>query len=165
LLLLGYFYVIAQALSKKTFSATVPKEAIKLDRGHALSLVHQNSRPSYTPPGIDNTYQLNGLIISYWGLSVPADYHKTLENTQTEILGYMKLGKPTPVVFSKIIAINNIRFLVYEYQRGDDLNLRFQSDFDRNRNSVNGLIQFKKPDEQKAQKALDDLLHTIHFKE
>lgn len=77
----------------------------------------------------------------------------------------MKLGKPTPVVFSKIIAINNIRFLVYEYQRGDDLNLRFQSDFDRNRNSVNGLIQFKKPDEQKAQKALDDLLHTIHFKE
>jgi|SRR6185503_11030871 len=95
LLLLSFCGVFGQAPSKETFGAAMPKEAIKLDRGHALSLIHQNSRPSYTPPGIDNTYQLDGLIIAYWGLSMPADYHKTLEDTQTETPGYMKLGTPT----------------------------------------------------------------------
>jgi len=69
------------------------------------------------------------------------------------------------VIFSKIITVNNIRFLIYEYQRNEEFYLRFQSELDRNRNNISGLIRFEKADEHKAQTALNDLLQTIHFKE
>src|SRR6185503_5062436 len=162
--LLGYS-AFGQVPSTETFGATVPKEAIKLDRDHVLSIAHKTLRQSYVAPGIENTYQLDGLVISYWGLSVSPDNTKSLEDSQKEILGLLKRNEGDIVKNSKIVTVNNIRFLVYEYHRGDDVSLRFQSELDKNHKNVNGLIQFKKPDEDKAHKALDDSLHTIHFKD
>jgi|GEM_PF-3444296 len=128
-----------QAPSKETFGATAPKQAIKIDKEHLVTILHQSRRQSTVPTDNENTYQLDGLLISYWGLSVNADYHKTLEESQSEILGYLKGDKENNKVNSKIIAVNNIKFLIYEYQRNDQFYLRFKSEFDKNYHNINGV--------------------------
>jgi hypothetical protein len=163
--LLVSIHAFSQVASSETFGATVPKEASKLTRKQLVNILHDNYKWPAIQPNRENIYQLNGLLISYWGLSVNSDYHKNLEASQKEILGYLKRDELNTINESKIVVVNNIKFLVYEYQRGDEVYLRFQSDFDKNLKNVNGIIQFKKPDEEKAQKTLQDLLQSIHFKE
>jgi len=54
--------------------------------------------------------------------------------------------------------------LIYEYQKEDEVYLRFQTDFKKNKN-FGGIIQFKTSDEEKAQKALKELLQSVNFKD
>jgi len=113
----------------------------------------------------ENYYKLDGVLISFWDLSVNPEFKKTLQASQSEMLGYLARNKENTVNFSKIITVNNIQFLVCQYQKQNEVYLWFKSDFNKDNKDICGIIQFKKPDEDKAEKALKDLLQSMHFKD
>jgi hypothetical protein len=169
LFILGFFFSFyamgQQPTSSEVVNAVMPKGATKLTGEQLSNYVCKN----YIRPGIpldkENTYQLDGLLISFWDLSVKPEFKKSLQDSQSEILAILKRNDENVINYSKIIAVNNIQFLVYEYQKSDEVYLWFRSDFNKNNENIIGTIQFKKPDEDKAQKALQTFLQTVHFKE
>jgi hypothetical protein len=157
-------YTMGQSPTSDVFNATAPKGAKKLTREQLTNYVHSNYKRSGLPLDKENTYQVDGLLISYWSLSVNPDFKKSLKSTQSEMLAVLKENN-NMINDSRIIKINNIQFLVYEYQKENEVTLRFQSEFNKNNKNINGIIQFKEADKDKAHKALDDFLQTVHFKE
>jgi hypothetical protein len=157
--------VIAQAPKSKVVSISVPNDAISLTKEQASKVIHANFKRSGIPMDVENYYQLNGYVISFWDREEDPspESQKSLEEIKLAILHIMK-NTPDTVNFGKIITVNNIPFFVYEYQRENEVSLRFQTGY-RNNKTFGGIIQFKKPDEEKAQKTLQELLESIHFKE
>jgi len=80
------------------------------------------------------------------------------------MLGYLRIDHDNIIDYSKIIAVNNIQFLICQYEKDGEAFLWFKSDYDRDNKNISGVIQFKKPDEDKAQKALQTFLGSVHFK-
>lgn len=156
---------IGQAPKSEVVNADMPPGAKQLTKEQLSTFVRNNYKKYSIPLGKENTYQLDGLVISFWDLSVNPEFKKSLEASQSEILGYLKWTDRNVINFSKIVTINNIRFLEYEYQTGDEVYLRFQSEFDKKNRNICGVIQCKEPDKDKAQKTMDDFLKTVHFKE
>jgi len=168
LLLAGLFcslYAMGQAPTRDVFTADTPKGATRLSKEQLLSYMHHNFKTSAVPDDKEHTYKLDGLLISYWSLSVNPEFKKSLQASESEILAVLKRNPENVIHYSKIVSANKIQFLVYEYQRNDEVLLRFQSEFNKDNKNINGLIQFKKLDEEKAQKALQDFLKSVHFKE
>jgi len=158
-------YAVGQVPSSNVVIATMPKGATKLTRDHLLNIVHNDYKRSSIPLDKENTYQLDGVLISFWDLSVNPEFKKSLKASQSEMLEYLGRNKENVVNYSKIISVNNIQYLVCEYQNNDEVYLWFKSDYNKKNKDINGVVQFKKPDEEKAHKALNDFLSTVHFKE
>lgn len=150
--------------SSDVVTATMPAGSRLMSKKEVIDFT-KNYKRSQISPDRKNIYQSDGLIISFWDLSVNPGFKKSLEASRSEMLAVFKLDKEAVINFSKIIDINNIHFLVYEYQKGDEVFLRFQSEFNKSDKNICGIIQCKKPDEDKAQKALSELLNSVHFKE
>jgi hypothetical protein len=145
-------------------SASLPKGAISLRKEQVSKIVHDNFKRSSIPLDVENYYQLDGIVMSFWDDEVNPEFKRSLEDIQLGMLGIFKRNNDV-VNFSKIISVNNIRFLVYEYQIDDEVNLCFQSDFNKHNKHIGGIVQFKKPDEDKGQKVLQGLLQSMHFKD
>jgi len=158
-------HAIGQIPKSDVVSLSVPNGARSLTKEQLSKIVHNNFKRSGVPLNMENYYQLDGLIISFWDHeeNVSPEFQRSLEEIKSGMLGILKQNNDT-VNFSKIITINSIQFLVYEYQKEDEVYLRFQTGFKNNKN-FGGIIQFKKPDEAKANKALQDLLQSIRFKD
>jgi alpha-amylase/alpha-mannosidase (GH57 family) len=161
--LLFSIYAIGQSPKSNVVSISAPAGAIQLTKEQASELIHANFKQSSIPLDKENYYQLNGIIMSFWDIEQDTEYKRSLEEIRSGMLGVLKYAHDT-VNFSKIITVNNSQFLVYEYQKDDEVYLWFQTDFKNNKKS-GGTLQFKKPDEAKAERALQDLLQSIHFKE
>ncbi len=142
---------------------TIPKKAAKLTKEKLVTYTNSNYKRSQVPIDKENIYQIDGLIVSFWDVPASESNKRDLPVIQSEILGILKRNNENVINYSKIITVNNIQFLVFEYQKGDEVFLRFISEL-KNHKNLNGIIQFKKPDEDKAQEALKDLLGGMHFK-
>jgi len=159
-------YVIAQqAPSSEVVTAVMPKGAIKLTQDQLVRFTSKNYKSSAMPLNKENTYQLDGILISFWDLRVNQEFKKSLPASQKEILEVLRLNDFNKVNYSKIITVNNKQFLVYDYEIEDECYLRFQSEFNKQNKNICGLIQYKKPDEAKAEEALQTFLQSVHFKE
>jgi ABC-type antimicrobial peptide transport system permease subunit len=155
---------IGQAPKSKVVSINVPAGAVQLTKEQAAEVIHANFKQTSIPLDKENYYQLNGLVMSFWDDEVNPEFNRSLEDIRSGILGVFHYNHDV-VNFAKIILVNNVHFLIYEFQKDDGVVLRFQSEFTKSNKGVLGIIEFKKPDEEKAQKALQDLLQSIHFKE
>ena len=153
-----------QTPSSTVVTATMPQGATKPTKDELAKYIHDNYKRSQVPLDKTNTYKLNGLLISFWDLSINPPFKKSLEASQSEILGYLKQNSENTINYSKIITVNDIRFLVYVYQKGNEEYLRFQSEYNKDNKNICGLIQCKKPDEVEAEETLQTFLSTIHFK-
>jgi hypothetical protein len=166
------FFILSLTIVAKAFSQTpksnivnlsLPNQVFSLTRNQAASIIHTNFKRSSIPLNRDNYYQLGGLIISFWDVEENPGFETALTDTQSGIIGMLKRNQDT-INFSKIIKINEMQFLVYEYQKDNEVHLWFQTEFHNNKH-FGGVIEFKKPDEEKAQQVLQELLQSIHFKE
>jgi hypothetical protein len=156
--------LIGQTPKSDVVSVRLPHGATSLTKEQLSKVAHNNFKRSGVPLDVENYYQLDGLIISFWDIEVNPDFNRSLEEIRSGMVAILKRNNDT-VNFSKIITVNNIQFLEYEYQKDDEVYLRFQSEFNKNHKNICGIIQFKKPDQDKAHKALQDLLQSIHFKD
>jgi hypothetical protein len=154
-----------QAPISEVVDATLPKGAKLLTKEQLIAYTKSNYKRSQIPTDKKNTYQLDGLLISVWDLSVNPGLKRSLQASQSEMLGYLKRNTENTINYSKIITVNNIQFLVCEYQKQDEVYLWFKSDYNKANKNISGVIQFKKPDQNKAEAALQTFLASVHFKE
>jgi len=154
-----------QIPSSDVVDASMPNGAKLMTKEQVIDYTKRNYKRSEISPERKNIYQLDGLIISFWDLSVNPGFKKSLQASRAEMQELFSWNKEIVVNLSKIITVNNIQYLVYEYQKNDEAFLRFQSEFNKNDKNICGIIQFKKGDEDKAQAALQTFLGSVHFKE
>jgi hypothetical protein len=158
----------AQAISQrsnpdKIMQLTLPKGTERLSKQQYNEFSKQFTK-TFVGGYHTNLYKKDGLLIYYLNLSVPAKMKKNLESDQRMIVSLLGQLKGTVVDTSKIISINNNQFLIINFHEKDDWYIRFTSDYDRNNKSINGFIEYKKPDEEEAKQYLQVLLKNMHFK-
>ncbi|MBD1394089.1 hypothetical protein [Mucilaginibacter glaciei] len=154
----------AQNLSTiKRVDAVVPYGSKKMSKTDVSSFVKANFK--YSEIDIDKAvvYQNNHLLISYWDIFANPDFRQKLEKVQKGIVYSIKEDGHT-LDYSKIITVNGIRYFVIQYEKNNESVIRFYSEIQPDGVNANGIIQFKKPYEEEAQKALQELLPTIKFK-
>jgi hypothetical protein len=166
--LLFSFVGICQVPNSQVIDATLPKGTVSLSKEQASTMLHNNFKRYEVPTNskyldIKNYYQMDGLLVAFWDDEVNPQFKRSLETIRSGIMGVFRYTHDT-VNFSKIITLNNINFLEYEFKKEDEVYLWFQSDVNKNDKNICGVIQFKKGNEDKAQKYLDDFLGTVRFK-
>jgi len=144
----------AKILTKDQF-LTYEHYAFKYSRSKAF----ENDNRFYT-----NLYSIYGILTRFFDLNVSPDDNRTLEQLQQEMAKRIMNRNVNMVInYSKIITINDIPFLICEYQTADEVFLRFMS-YKNNNKLITGVFEFKKPNEELAQKLLDNMLNSMHFK-
>jgi hypothetical protein len=154
-----------QIPSSEVVIASMPPGSRLLTEDQVTKFTSEHFKRSQIPAGKKNIYQLDELIISFWDLSVNPEFKKSLKDSQSEISEYLGRDDANTINYTKLIRVNDIQFLIYQYERHGDVYLRFQSEYNKNNRDICGVIQFSKPNEAKAQEALQTFLKTVHFKE
>lgn len=119
----------------------------------------------------DHIFKKDNLLVYYLNLSqfpTHPERRHSLESNQKMMVALLSgkselKGDVSVVDNSRIIVVNNIHFAIIEYHNKDDRYIRFTSDYDKNGGSINGFIEYRKPDEVEAKKYLNDLLQSMHF--
>jgi hypothetical protein len=155
--------------SSKIIDASMPAGTSMLTNDQMSQYMKSNFKRNGIPIDnkyldVTNYYKKEGLIISFWDFETDTSYRISLEGIGAGILGLLKRNKDTVNLY-RIVKINDIKFLEYEYQQDNEIFLRFQSDANAKNQNICGLIQCKKPDERIAQSYLQELLQSMHFKE
>jgi hypothetical protein len=92
------------------------------------------------------------------------EHRHSLESNQKMTVSLLGELKGNVVDSSKIIIVNNIRFLIINYHENDNMCVRFTSDYDRNGGYINGFIEYKKSYEVAGTEYLRELLQSMHYK-
>jgi hypothetical protein len=148
----------------------LPKGTEKLNKQQFKNLSHGGLDEEAISDFHDHIYKKDGLLIYYLNLSTSPKLKKPLESYQKMMVALLSgkselKGAVTIVDESKIITINNIRYSIIESHVGDNMTIQFTSDYDKSGGYINGFIEYKKPDEAKAKKYLQDFLGNTHFKD
>jgi hypothetical protein len=171
-LIAGLFFsrfALGQAApSSNVISASLPTGAVQLTKDQTVSVLHKNFKHYKIPIDnthlkVDNYYQLDGIVFSFWDFETDPQFKRSLEEISSGVGAILKRNNDT-VSFNKIVIINNIKFLEYEFSEGNEISLWFQSDVNKHYQNIVGVIQLKKGDEEKAQRFLDSFLNSVHFK-
>ena len=117
------FKAISQQIpSSEVLTASMPPGSKLLTQDQLVKFTRKNFTRTPIPADKKNIYQLDGIIISFWDIEQDTEYKRSLEEIRSGMLGVLKYAHDT-VNFSKIITINNSQFLVYEYQKEDEVYL------------------------------------------
>lgn len=141
----------------------MPKGIEKLNEQQLISLSHNRFDEKSTRGFHDHIYKKDGLLIYYLNSSVSPKLKKSLENNRVMMVSLLGQLSGTVVDDSKIITVNNIRFLIIDYHDTNTRYIRFTSDYDKSFNFINGFIEYQKSDEEIAKQYLQDLLKSMHF--
>jgi hypothetical protein len=143
----------------------IPQNAQKLSSTQLSDYVKTNFK-DYKPPiplNSEHAYKINNVFLSYWDVNESSEqFKKPLKAVQSEALEGMSWNKAYVVNSSKIITVNNIQFLIINYQRGNDAFIKFDSEY-KNLTCLNGIIQFTKGNETEANQVLNDFLKTVNI--
>lgn len=155
--------VLGQEVSTEIFMATAPAGGTKLTGQALADYLHANYKKTLVPSNQDYTYLADGIIVCFWGLPAGTVKSKPLEEMQTRMIAVLE--KNNTVNYTRIETVNNTRFLIYEYESDGEVYIRYRSDPNSKEQTLNGIIQFKVADKDKAHQDLKDLLAGMHFKE
>ena len=155
----------AQVDVNNVFTATPPANAAKLTGEPLQTYLHSNFKVTLVPSNSQFTYLADGIIICCWDLKANPQYLKPLDTIHMRVVRGAR--KSSTINIDKIETINNLRFSVCEFQHDADgeVYIRFSSDVNKNLQSMNGILQFKAADKDKAHQYLKDLLASMRFKE
>ncbi|WP_298681539.1 hypothetical protein [uncultured Mucilaginibacter sp.] len=163
ILFTGHFALAQKLALTKGVSAVAPQGSKRLTKAEVAAFVKANFKHTEIDTNKTIVYQNNHLLISYWDIYTGPEFRRPLEKTLKLLTYLFKDDHNNIVTTSKIINVNGTRFIILEYERNDEVYLSFLSEVKPNGVNANGIIQFKKPYEAEAQKALEELLPTIKF--
>jgi len=163
ILFTGHFALAQKLALTKGVSAVAPQGSKRLTKAEVAAFVKANFKHTEIDTNKTIVYQNNHLLISYWDIYTGPEFRRPLEKTLKGVIELAKGYNNNIVTTSKIVTVNGTRFIILEYERNDEVYLRFLSEVKPNGVNANGIIQFKKPYEAEAQKALEELLPTIKF--
>jgi len=160
-LFISHFAFSQKLALTKGVSAVAPQGSKRLTKAEIAAFVKANFKHTEIDTNKSIVYQNNHLLISYWDIYTGPQFRQKLEKVQKGIVYSVKYDYI--IDYSKIIVVNNIRYFVIQYGKDGEGIIRFFSETQPNGVNANGIIQFKKPYEAEAQKALEELLPTIKF--
>lgn len=164
IIIICLFYARHVNGQQEVMKLTLPKGTEKLVEQQLKSLSHRGFNEKNVSDFHDHVYKKDGLLIYYLNLSTSPKLKKSLESYQRMMVSLLGQLKSTVVDSSKIITVNNVRFLIIESHEKDNMTIQFTSDYDKNCGFINGFIEYKKPDEVEAGQYLKELLRSMHFK-
>jgi hypothetical protein len=146
---------------------TLPKGTSKLSKEEYGRFMSKRYDKSNLSSFRDHVYKKDGLLIYYLNSAISSPkFKRSLESSQSIMLGVFKQYSKTIVIdTAKIITVNKVRFSIIKYHENNIWYTKFTSDYDKTLRFVNGFIEYKKADADNAQKALDGLLRSMHFKD
>jgi hypothetical protein len=155
----------AQVDVSGVYTATPPSGATKLTGQELKTYLHSNFKVTLVPTNNDFTYQADGVVICSWSLKANPQYVQPLDTMHARIVRGAR--KNATINSERIETINKVRFSICDYQHDEDGEgyIRFMSEFNKNLQNMNGILQFKVADKDKAHQYLKDLLESLKFKE
>jgi len=156
-------YADAQVDVNNVFTATPPKDATSLTGEQLQTYLRSHFTVTLVPGNHETTYLADGVIICFWDLKANPPYYKPIDSLQARMV--RGSSKNSTINYSRFETINNVRFGIYEFQKDDEVYIRFGSEVNKNLQSMNGILQFKAADKDKAHGYSKDLLASMHFKE
>ncbi|MBC7399061.1 MAG: hypothetical protein H7289_03885 [Mucilaginibacter sp.] len=143
----------------------LPRDAERIDKESMLvrsKNLFGNSQLQYWSK-TDNLYALGDITLSLWELNHAKDDIRTLAEIKTEMLGLFGRDDSIKVSNVAIDKIRNHTYLIFKYRRGDVYYIRFISD-PKKFKSLNGLMEFKKTDQEKAESKLNEILNNVFLR-
>jgi len=156
-------YATAQVDVNNVFTAMPPKNATSLTSEQLQTYLRSHFKVTLVPGNHETTYLADGVIVCFWDLKANPQYLKPLDSLQAR--GVRGVSKSATLNDSHFETVNSVRFGVYEFQKEDEVYIRFGSEVNKNLQSMNGILQFKAADKDKAHQYLKDLLASMRFKE
>lgn len=155
----------AQVDVNGVYTAAAPVAATRLTGEQLQTYLRSNFKVSLVPSNHEFTYVADGIIICSWDLKSDPKYLKPLDTLHMRVVRGAR--KSSTINIDKIETINNLRFSICEFQHDADgeVYIRFSSDVNKNLQSMNGILQFKAADKDKAEQYLKGLLASMKFKE
>ncbi|MVN92581.1 hypothetical protein [Mucilaginibacter aquatilis] len=144
-----------------TFS--LPKKVQKLSKQQYLDYGKKSFNKSYTALPNDHVYLTEGLLVTIRDRETESTKKRTLEQLKREMEEVIGSGNGT-YTQSRIVTVDNRKFYIFEFYIKNEGHLSFYTDYigNKNKNTV-GVIDFKRPDEAKAHKHLEDILKGMRF--
>ncbi|WP_462266829.1 hypothetical protein [Mucilaginibacter sp.] len=140
---------------------TLPKGTQKLPEQQVKAYTKNHFKREHIVLPNDHTYAKDGMLITIREV-VNSNVNKTLESLKREFEGVFKETGGTYNT-SEIIMINNRRFYIFNYGRGDEGYWSFYSDFDKGKNFM-GTIDYKLTNEKQAHDYMNTLLQRLRFR-
>jgi hypothetical protein len=155
----------AQVDVNNVYTATPPGGAAKLTGEELRTYLHANFKVTLVPTNNDFTYQAGGIIVCSWSLKGNPQYVQPIDSLHARIARGAK--RNSTINSERIETVNGVRFSIVDYQHDEDGEgyIRFMSEFNKNLQNMNGIIQFKLADKDKAHQYFKDLLQSMRFKE
>jgi len=161
--LLYCLHAAAQVDVNNVFTATPPKDATNLTGEQLQTYLHDHFKVTLVPGNHEFTYLAGGVVVCCWDLKANPQYLKPLDSLQAR--GVRGVSRNSTVNDSHFETVNGVRVGIYEFQKEDEVYSRFGSEVNKNLQSMNGILQFKATDKDKAHGYLKDLLASMRFKE
>ncbi|WP_158796037.1 hypothetical protein [Pedobacter sp. L105] len=151
-----------QANLSNTVTLILPSGAVKI-----MPRIRTNGTEEYRSSAKamakrKNYYNINGMTLGFWDLGIVDSSVKTLEQKKEEAIAIAKIGG-----FINANAIiqtfNHIQFIILSYHQNEWSFYRFSSEY-HNDKMINGIIQFKPEDKNRAADLLSRFLNSMEFK-
>lgn len=115
---------------------------------------------------VSRLYRSDNVLISLFEEKVTVNVlRKSLDQVKKNII-YTLNKRPTVTLYgSKIIVINNVRYLIVSYKDESDEFLIYKSDLNKSFVRVGGQVEFKENDRSKAELLLREFLSNGKFTE
>jgi hypothetical protein len=150
------------------FNLTLPDKSYEISKSDYVSQLTSGWKNPMLPKDTsqiqnDHIYKMGNLYLSFIERVNDPILEKDLNGSKGETIDLLKMDKSIAVNYFKIVSVNKIQYLVYEYHDGDEVWLRFRSEY-HNDHIILGFIEFKEAGESKAQKQLSKFLNGISLK-
>lgn len=154
--------VFSQPLQKGVpFRVTLPKGTAKMNKQELKTKVTGESILRILNSA-DSLFTNGNTVMCYrYGNDIKLT-KKSLEARQEEI-NYLGKTSKRRIVDSRIIKVNDIRYLIATYEEGSDRMITFLSEYNPDLEYLYGQMQYKPKDEQIAKKYLEELLEGVHM--
>jgi len=143
---------------------SLPKDMKAITPEEYTSICHQQFNYFHEPLADQHFYKKEGMLLSYRSSADIPVTRLPLESRQIQRVSLMKKLSGTTVNESRMVTINNTRFLIIDYVHAGDGFLDYTSDYNSKIEFVYGHIQYKLADKQKATQLLQDWLQMIQLK-
>ena len=143
---------------------SLPKNTKAITQKEYTNISHQQFNYFHETLADQHFYKKENMLLYYRNSAdIPATKH-SLESRQNQMVSLFKKWTETTVNESRIVTINNTRFLIIDYIHAGDGFLDYTSDYNTKNEFTYGRIQYKLTDKQKATQLLQDWLQMTQLK-
>ncbi|GAA4904557.1 hypothetical protein [Mucilaginibacter defluvii] len=154
------FYIIVQTTGSDVINFSLPENTVKLSTQQFTQFSKSKLKISTLDNDTRAHYQNGDIILAFWDAVRPLFTERTLESKQKVSASILKRTKKNAAIKrSEIITVNNIRYLIFQYEVNDSGKIIFNSDYYNDKN-LRGELTYNFADRDKANELLNQILNS-----